>query len=130
MKLKILSTTLVFSSLSVVCHSLSGKDVFIEKINEPIIIYSPKEFGDSISTKVFVCEFISVLDQEIASKIDAFILKRAGVISSITNLQTKQISIIVDGRLGRREVEYIFDSVKKKFLGKEDAPAHHVDCRH
>jgi hypothetical protein len=81
------------------------------------------------SPKVFVMKFLSDINQETAAKIDAFVSSRLGVISSSTNFTTKVISITVDERLGKNEVDFIFNSVRKKFLGPEDAPQH-VNCKH
>lgn len=72
--------------------------------------------------KIFVCHFLTDINQETAAKIDAFIMHRVGVVSSITNIQTKEISIVLDEKLGKNDADFIFKAVKIKFLGPEDAP--------
>lgn len=74
------------------------------------------------SEKIFVCHFLTNINQETAAKIDAFIMHRLGVVSSNTNISTKEISVVVSEKLDKNDVDFIFRTVKIKFLGPEDAP--------
>lgn len=118
MKKILLSTVYFLTTLFFVTDSFAKELVNYQNY------FQDNNLNDSIikSNQVFVCPFLTDIDQETATKIDAFIQRKLGVISSSTNIVSKEISVTMIENSKREDMDFVFRAVKIKFLGPQDTP--------
>jgi hypothetical protein len=110
----------------------SDRSTQIAIVNKPSVIISNSNStsnnicADSLVGKSVVveCHFLTDVNQELAIKIDDFIKKRSGVISSKTDIISKTITVQVDRAIISGDFEVVFNAVKVKFLDVIDRPSH------
>ena len=126
--------TLFFISIisSVLAASdISDKSAVIATVNTPsAVIFSNSSSNilgaDSlvVKTAVVECHFLTDVNQELAIKIDDFIKRRSGVISSKTDIISKTINVQIDLAIVSGDFDVVFNAVKVKFLDVIDRPSH------
>ncbi len=78
-------------------------------------------YSDSLikSKEVLVFSFSSTIDAEKALKIDNFILRRKGITSSFTNVNSKTITITFESGMNvKNEINDLFEIVEHHFTLK------------
>jgi hypothetical protein len=78
-------------------------------------------YSDSLikSTEILVFSFSSAIDAEKALKIDSFILRRKGITSSVTNINSKTITITFESGMNvKNEINDLFEIVEHHFTLK------------
>ena len=78
-------------------------------------------YSDSLikSKEVLVFSFSSTIDAEKALKIDNFILRRKGITSSVTNINSKTITITFESGMNvKNEINDLFEIVEHHFTLK------------
>ena len=111
--------TLFFISIisSVLAASdISDKSAVIASVNTPsTVIFSNSSSNilgaDSlvVKTAVVECHFLTDVNQELAIKIDDFIKRRSGVISSKTDIISKTITVQIDLAIVSGDFDVVFN---------------------
>ena len=128
MKILQLSVSLFLLTFTTVSAgvNIKVKDSSLEKLItlESFKISKNLIVSDSLPkvNKIIICPFLTDIDQVTANKMDEFIARRLGVISSVTNISSKKITVTVDANVLNDDLKYLFDSVKVKFLSEIDKP--------
>lgn len=73
-------------------------------------------------TNSFSYTYLSNVDAEKALQIQNYVMKRKGVISCVTDLESKKITIELENQFYQSDFNIIMNSVRIKFLGSVDAP--------
>ena len=110
---------------------ISDKSAVIATVNAPsAVIFSNSCSNilgsDSlvVKTAVVECHFLTDVNQELAIKIDNFIKRRSGVISSQTDIISKTITVQIDLAILSGDFDVVFNAVKVNFFDVIDRPSH------
>lgn len=119
MKKLILSTVIILTSIFL----FAGKSDGVKPLQE----LKFNGFDDKLTlvfkpTNSFSYTYLSSVDAEKASQIQNYVMKRKGVISCVTDLESKKITIELENQLHQSDFNIIMNSVRIKFLDPVDAP--------
>jgi hypothetical protein len=119
MKILNLFAPLIFLSNYAYCYS---NQIENNKCNYSNLFLNV-ELNDSLQkSKIFVMTFKSDVDIELGTEIDRYVEVRSGIESCFTDIINKTITItMVKGSLSSN-MDFVFNSVRKKYLGAIDAP--------
>lgn len=86
--------------------------------------YCIESFVSSLKTKflennVYVHNFSESIDQETATKINEFVLKRKGIVSCVTDVTNKTITITSEPHVQKESIDGLFNIIEHRFLEKD-----------
>ena len=120
MKKVFLSTILFFSASTTTCYTFG----FTAKKNSPslqefkIAQFDRFSSGFVDEDNVYVYKLSKNLDQATALRIDEFVKLRKGVVSCVTDITSKTVTISVEPQLGKSTVDGLFEVVRHHILGE------------
>lgn len=103
---------LFFSTILVFAASMNLQTFALN--SDAYVVCVPKSiFQDNI---IYVYKIHKKIDQETASKIDEFIIRRKGVVSCVTNVSARTLTISVLPELSKTATDELFEIVHHRFL--------------